>query len=67
MKKLYTSKTNKIWKGIIGGIGEYFDIDPVLLRVIFIFFVLATGLFPGVVTYIIALYIIPKHPAVESQ
>jgi phage shock protein C len=61
MKKLYKSKTNKVWKGILGGIGEYFNIDPVLLRIAFIFFVLATGLVPGVLTYIIAIFVIPDQ------
>ncbi len=61
MKKLYRSKTNRIWKGIIGGLGEYFEIDPVLLRVLFIFFVLVTGIVPGVLTYIIAIFIIPEQ------
>lgn len=65
MKKLYRSDTNKVWKGVIGGFGEYFNIDPVLLRIIFIFFVLATGIIPGVLTYIIAVFVIPKHPNPE--
>lgn len=66
MKKLYKSKTNRVWQGILGGLGEYFDIDPVLLRIIFIFFVLATGLVPGVLTYIIAIFVIPDHPVSHS-
>jgi phage shock protein C len=67
MKKLYRSDTNKVWKGIIGGFGEYFNIDPVLLRVIFIFFVLATGIVPGLITYIIALWIVPKKPIQQAE
>lgn len=35
-KKLYKSKKNKILFGVCGGIGEYFDIDPVIIRIIFI-------------------------------
>lgn len=62
MKKLYRSRENKIWKGVLGGFGEYFNIDPVLLRIIFIFFVLATGIIPGIITYIIAILITPKKP-----
>lgn len=67
MKKLYRSEENKVWKGIIGGFGEYFNVDPVLLRIVFIFFVLATGIIPGVVTYIIALFIVPKKPTKEAE
>ena len=62
MKHLYRSQTNKTWEGILGGFGEYFDIDPVLLRVLFVLLVIVTGIFPGVIAYIIAIFIIPKSP-----
>jgi len=62
MKKLYRSRENKIFGGIIGGIGEYFDVDPTVLRLIFIFLVLATGIAPGIIVYIAALFIVPKKP-----
>lgn len=65
MKKLYRSKENKVWKGILGGLGEYFNVDPVLLRVVFIFFVLITGFFPGVLAYIIAIFIIPTKETAD--
>ncbi len=60
MKKLYRSSTNKVAAGILGGLGEYWDIDPVVLRLAFVFLILITGLFPGVLAYIIALLIVPK-------
>lgn len=47
---------------MLGGFGEYFNVDPVMLRVIFILFVLVTGFFPGVIAYIISLFIIPNAP-----
>ncbi len=62
MKKLYRSNTNKIFAGIIGGIGEYFDVDPTLIRVLWLIFVVFTGVFPGLLVYIVAIYIIPKQP-----
>ncbi len=67
MKKLHRSKENKIWKGVLGGFGEYFNVDPVLLRIIFIFFVLATGIVPGIITYIIAIFIVPKKPLDQAE
>ena len=60
MKKLYRSSTNKVTAGIIGGLGEYWDIDPVVLRLAFVFLILITGLVPGVLAYVIALFIVPK-------
>lgn len=60
MKKLKRSTTNRIFAGVIGGFSEYFNIDVVLLRVVFVFFLLVTGLFPGAIAYIVALFMIPN-------
>ena len=60
MKKLYRSKENRVWKGVLGGFGEYYTIDPTLLRVLFVIFVIITGVFPGVIAYIIAIFMIPS-------
>lgn len=59
MKKLTRIPSKGITGGVIAGFAEYFSVDVTLLRVIFIFFVLVTGLFPGVFGYIIALIIMP--------
>lgn len=61
MKKLYKSERNKIFCGVIGGIGEYFDIDPVLLRVVWLLIMVFTGFLPGIFAYIIACLIVPKN------
>lgn len=66
MKRLYKSDTNKTCSGIIGGIGEYYDIDPVLLRLIFVLIVMVTGVFPGIIAYIIAMFIVPKKPKIDA-
>lgn len=65
MKRLYKSDTNKSCSGVIGGIGEYYDIDPVLLRLIFVLIVMVTGVFPGIIAYIIAMFIVPKKPKMD--
>jgi len=59
MKKLYRSDDNKVFAGIVGGLGEYFDIDPILLRLIFVALALLTGIIPGLIIYILAILIIP--------
>lgn len=61
MKHLYRSQENKTFLGILGGLGEYWDIDPVILRVFFVVGVLLTGIVPLVVAYFIASFIMPKH------
>ncbi|MDR1572651.1 MAG: PspC domain-containing protein [Clostridiales Family XIII bacterium] len=57
-KKLYRSQENKVLAGICGGIGEYFNIDPVLIRILWVVFTLMGG--AGIIGYIIALFIVPK-------
>jgi len=64
MKKLYRSKDNKIIAGIIGGIGEYTEIDPTVLRLIFLIIVIATGVVPGMIAYLLALLIVPQRPEI---
>lgn len=59
MKKMYRSQTNRVIAGICGGLGELFAIDPTLLRLIFVFVMLVTGIFPLTITYIIAWFVLP--------
>lgn len=62
MKKLYKSENNKVLAGVIGGIGEYLAIDPVVLRIVWIVTVLFTGVVPGLIVYIVAIFIVPDRP-----
>lgn len=59
MKKMYRSHTNRVIAGICGGLGELYAIDPTLLRLIFVFVMLVTGIFPLTITYIIAWFVLP--------
>jgi len=59
MRRIYRSRTDKKIFGVCGGIGEAYDIDPTLIRIIVVFLALATGLLPMIVTYIIARLIMP--------
>ena len=60
-KKLYRSKDNKVFAGICGGLGEYFDTDPTVIRLFWLLLVIFSGIFPGVIAYIFAILIVPKH------
>ena len=60
MKKLVRSKSNKVAAGILGGVGEYLEIDPVVVRLLFVAVMLVTGVFPLVIGYVVALFIVPK-------
>ena len=67
MKRLYRSYTDKKLAGICGGVGEYFGIDPTVVRLGVALLCIATGIFPGVVAYIIAWIIVPEAPASAPQ
>jgi phage shock protein C len=60
MKRIYRSQEDKKIAGILGGLGELFDIDPTLLRLLFVFIGLATGVIPLIVAYVVGWIIIPK-------
>ena len=60
MKKLYRSRDERMIAGVCGGIGEYFDIDPVILRIVWILLVVFTAFAPGIIAYFFAVLIVPK-------
>lgn len=60
VKKLYRSRKDSIISGVCGGIAEYFEIDPTLVRLLAILIVFLGGI--GVIAYIIAWIIIPQNP-----
>lgn len=59
-KRLYKSNDNKMISGVCGGIAEYFNIDPTLVRLGWVLFSALGG--SGIIAYIIAAIIIPKKP-----
>ena len=62
MKKLYKSNTDKVFAGVMGGIGEYFDIDPTILRLAYVLITILTGIVPAIIAYFIAVIIVPNKP-----
>lgn len=60
IKKLYRSSENKTIAGIVGGVGEYFEIDPILLRLIWLVITIMSGILPAIIVYLIAILIVPK-------
>ena len=59
-KKLRKSKTEKKICGVCGGIAEYFDVDPTLVRVCYAALSIFTTGFPGVLLYIIMMLLMPR-------
>ncbi|MCD6522914.1 MAG: PspC domain-containing protein [Candidatus Diapherotrites archaeon] len=59
-KKLVRSNKGTL-AGICTGIAEYLELDPALIKFVFWCFLLATGMLPGIIAYLIGLAIIPKE------
>jgi phage shock protein C len=59
-KRLYRSKKDKVIAGVCGGIAEYFNVDPVWVRLIAVLLALLNGV--GIILYIIAWILVPKNP-----
>lgn len=64
-KRLHRSNENKVIAGVCGGIAEYFDMDPTLIRLAWILFCVLGG--SGVLAYIIAAIIIPERAADDVE
>ncbi|MFP4116064.1 MAG: PspC domain-containing protein [Candidatus Aenigmatarchaeota archaeon] len=64
-KRLYrTEGKDRMLGGVCGGIAEYFDVDPTLVRLLWVFFTLGFG--GGLLAYIIALIIVPNKSEVKK-
>lgn len=61
-KRLYRSKKDRMLYGVCGGIAEYFNVDPTLIRILWVILSLPGVVFPGILAYIICCIIIPENP-----
>jgi phage shock protein C len=62
-RRLYRSKTNRMIGGVCGGLAEYFNIDTVIVRILWLFFTFFGGM--GIIAYIVCLMIIHENPKQE--
>lgn len=65
-KRLYRSRKDKMIAGVCGGLADYFNIDPVIPRIIFFLLLLPGGL-PGFIPYVILWIIVPYAPSVDHK
>lgn len=59
-KRLYKSNTDKRVWGVCGGLAEYFKVDPILVRILFVVLTLAGG--PGLLLYLVLGLVMPEAP-----
>lgn len=60
-KKLTRSSSDRMVAGVVGGLAAYFNIDPALLRILFVAFTFLTGMGFGILLYIILWIIMPEE------
>ncbi len=65
-RKLYRSNTNRVFLGVCGGLGEYFNIDPVIVRVIAVLLGVFTWIIPAIIAYFIMGLVIPLRGSTAS-
>ena len=63
-KRLYRSRSERMIAGVCGGLGQYFGIDPTLVRLAFVAIALAVG--SGLLAYLILWIIVPLEPEPTS-
>lgn len=67
MNKLYRSRSDRVLAGICGGLGRYFQIDSTVIRLLFGFLWLASGILPLTLGYLIGIWIIPLEPIQSDE
>lgn len=60
-KKLYRSKTDKMVAGVCGGLAQYLNVDPALIRLLFVILILA-GIGSPLLIYLVLAVVIPLEP-----
>jgi phage shock protein PspC (stress-responsive transcriptional regulator) len=64
-ERLYRSRQDRMVSGVCGGLAQYFNVDPVLVRVAFVALGVATGV--GLLAYIILAIVVPERPSDEPE
>ena len=59
-RTLRRSTSNRVVAGVCGGLSEYFGIDPVIIRILFVLLILPGGA-PGLIPYLILWLIMPER------
>lgn len=58
-KPLRRSRQNSMIAGVVGGLAKYFDLDPTMLRIVYVLVSLFSAAFPGIILYLILWVIMP--------
>lgn len=62
-KRLHRSPNSRMVAGVLGGVAEYFNVDPTIVRVVYAAAAVVSAGFPGIILYCVAWAIIPESPS----
>jgi phage shock protein C len=62
-RRLTRSRRHKMIAGVCGGIAEYFDLDPTVVRVAYVLVSIISVAFPGILAYIVLMFVMPPADA----
>jgi phage shock protein PspC (stress-responsive transcriptional regulator) len=60
-RPLRRSRTNRMIAGVVGGLAEYFEVDPTLLRVVYVAGSIVSAAFPGLLVYLLLWVLMPER------
>lgn len=61
-KRLYRSRSDRMVAGVCAGMGKYLGIDATVIRLLFALLAIFTGVVPGLVLYLVMMFIVPDEP-----
>lgn len=62
-KRLLRLRSDRKIAGVCSGLGSYLGLDPIVVRLVWVFLTFVSGLLPGIVVYVLAWIIVPEEPA----
>ena len=65
-RRLVRSTRHKMLAGVCGGVGEYMDLDPTVVRVVYVLVTVFTALVPGLLAYVIMIFLVPRDDEVQT-
>lgn len=64
-KKLIRSRADRKIAGVCSGLAAYLNLDVALVRILWVFVTFMTGVFPGIIAYVLAWIIVPEEPELQ--
>ena len=65
-KRLTRSRRHKMIAGVCGGLAEYFELDPTVVRVAYVLISIVSVAFPGILAYIVLMFVMPPPDSTSA-